>query len=98
MGLVETLIMYFIIGLIQDLLITWHAIAIIEKRPILSGALAIINTILAATIWHYLIPSGAFYFWTNGVSYAVGGGIGVGFTIWYKKRKPYVQQLTKKEG
>jgi hypothetical protein len=97
MGLVESLFFYFIIGLVQDLLITIQAIALIEKRPVLSGILAVINTTLAATIWHYLLPSQALSFWVNGISYALGGGIGVGVTIWYKKRKPYVKQLQSEE-
>jgi len=84
------------VGMIQDLLITWHAISIIEKRPVLSGVLAAVNTVYAATIWHYLIPAEALYFWVNGIAYAVGGGLGVGFTIWYKKRKPHVSH--EKEG
>lgn len=92
MGLVETIIIYFFVGLIQDFLITLHAITIIEKRPLLAGILAIINTLIAATIWHYIVPAEALSFWIAGIPYSVGGGLAVGGTIWYKKKKSNIQQ------
>jgi len=91
MGLVESVLLYFLIGLLQDLLITWQAIAIIEKRALWAGFLSVIMTVTAATVWHYLLPSEGLSFWRNGLAYAFGGGVGVWLTIRYKKGRPYVK-------
>jgi hypothetical protein len=85
------IVAYFFTGLVQDLLITWQTTSVIEKRPALSGILAALNTILAATVWHMLIPDIGLTFWINGISYAIGGGLGVWWTIFYKKKKPYMK-------
>ena len=83
--ILTTIIIYFFLGLMQDLLITAQTIAIIDNKVFLSGILAIANTIMAVVIFHDLLARLGINFLFNTLAYAVGGGLGVTGTVWYKR-------------
>jgi len=80
----------FIVGFVQEVIITRLTQAIVEERQWLALLLSTFNTIIAVAVFDLIIAelSGIFlYKLINTLSYAISGGLGVALTIIYKRKR-----------
>jgi uncharacterized protein YebE (UPF0316 family) len=80
------ILVYFIVGLLQDIVITRGTQTIFEEKEWPASTLSFINTMMSGTVYltlfaHYgeSLP--------NLIAYAAGGGLGVWGTIKFRKRR-----------
>ena len=80
-----TFILYFIIGLVQDVIITWNTQTIIEEKAWAASMLSILNTFINGTVILSLVALSDSIL--NLGAYAFGGGLGVAGMILFRKRR-----------
>jgi len=83
--MVWTCLLYFMIGVVYDVVITLYYLAITDRRSAMAGFWLFVITVVQILILYELIPSKDFL--PQLLSYAVGCGVGTYGTVKYNKRK-----------
>ena len=76
-----TIILYFIIGVAYDVLITLYYLAITDRRPAMAGVWSFVITTVQFFVLYELILSKDFL--PQLIAYALGCGIGTFLTVKY---------------
>ena len=79
-----TLIIYFLLGFLDDIIITSYYFYLHEKKIILSGLTSFLITTLNYLVFYYLLLSPEFI--KNVISFGLGCGLGTSLIVWYKKK------------
>lgn len=82
--MVWTFLLYFMIGLVYDVLITLYYLAITDRRSAMAGFWSFVITAVQIVILYEIIPSKDFLFQL--ISYAFGCGVGTFLTVKYNKQ------------
>lgn len=83
--MVWTVLIYFIVGLVYDILITLYYLAISDRRSVMAGFWSFVITMVSIFVLYELIPSKDFV--VQLLAYALGCGVGTYFTVKYNKRR-----------
>ena len=78
---------FFLVGLLQDLLVTSYYKAISDKQPVSSAALSGIVTIVNLTVFYGILSSLDQSVFSKIVVYALGNALGTYLIVWRDKRK-----------
>lgn len=77
-------LLYFIAGVVQDVLLTAFYLATNDKHVAWTFIFSVATTMAGYGMFYVLVLSPEF-FW-HLLSYAIGGGLGAAGVVWYKKK------------
>lgn len=76
------LLVYLLVGFLQDIIIAWFYLQVSEKKPLSSSVLAFVNTVINCIVVYSLVLSPDFIW--NVMCYAIGGALGTFLTVYVK--------------
>lgn len=82
--------LYFLAGVIQEILITAFYLAASERKIVGVFFFSIATTMVGYGVLYNLVLSPQFIWHLS--SYALGGGVGAALAIWYKKASRHLRR------
>jgi hypothetical protein len=82
--MIWTILLYFIVGLVYDVVITLYYLAVTDRRSAMAGLWSFLITVVQVLILYEIIPSKDFL--AQLIAYAFGCGIGTYLTVKYNKQ------------